>query len=145
MREDARVTYVILVSTVVAYSLSLLASFRSGADSPNWELRWRSLEPQDSARISTAARGHKKLTDRAEEELAAGLRRRDRRRDGYVELALLSFPLAAAVLSLAGVLDSGVVSFVFACFGIAGGLWAYLRGRFMDGTPRPVTTPDAGL
>jgi hypothetical protein len=132
---------VLAAATFVAIS----QAFGSGADDPNWELRWMSLCPEDRLRISTAARSGEESTDPGEAELVAGLRRRDRRRDGYVELALLPLPLTAVILSLTGVLGGGVATMTVACFTIVASLSAYLRKRFMDGSPRPAASPDAAL
>jgi hypothetical protein len=145
MREDTRVDFLVAAVILAAFFAALPAAFRSGADSLNWELRWQGLGPEDRARISAAARSHEKLDDPEEAELASGLRRRDQRRNAYVELVLLPFPLAAIALSLTGVLDSGIASFVLGLVAIASGLGAYLRRRYMDGTPRPATAPEAGL
>lgn len=134
----------IIVVVVVGVSAAI-AAFHPGADTPNWELRWRSLDPEDRARISTAARSNAELTEPAEAELAAGLRRRDRRRRGYIDLAAVPFVAAAAALTLAGFIDIGVFFLLLTISTGIPALWTYLRLKHMDGTPRAATSPDAGL
>jgi len=125
--------------------VTLSDAFRSGVDSPNWELRWKLLEAADRSRISTAARSGAKLDDPEEAELAAGFMRRNRRRLAYIELPLLSIVVVLTAMSAAGLIEGGLVTMIVAVATVGIGLWKYLREKHMDGTPRASTSPDAGL
>lgn len=139
----------IMALSVAAFSVA--AAFRSGDDDPKWELRWRSLDPEARARISVAARAREwggsasKLIEPEGIELALGLRRRDRRRRAYVEVALAPFLVVAAYLTLIGLLEFADFGFIVVVSGLISGLYAYLRAKHMSGAPRPMTSPDAGL
>jgi hypothetical protein len=135
------------IALLLVLFVSADAAVRPGPDSPNWELRWRGLDADDRVRISTAARSAKgaSLTDPEETELAAGFRRRDRRRRAYVDFAVLPFLLAAIVFADVGLLSTGVVGLALALYGVFNGLWSSLRVREMSGKLRAATSPDAGL
>jgi hypothetical protein len=141
-------TVILLAVTLLGFIFAAAAAFRSGADNLGWELRWQGLDAGDLARISTAARSRdwrSSLTDPEELELAAGLRRRDRRRRAYVELAVLPVLLVATVLALIGLVDVAAVGLVFGLSAVFTDLWDYLRTRRMSGEPRPVTSPGSAL
>jgi hypothetical protein len=138
----------LLIMILLGFVFAIDAAFRSGVDNLGWELRWQGLDADDLARISTAARSRDwraSLTDPEELELAEGLRRRDRRRRAYVELAALPILLVAAVLTLIGLVDVRVIGLVFGLSAVFTGLWDYLRTRKMSGEPRPVTSPGSAL
>lgn len=140
---------VILLAVVfLGFVFAVGTAFRSGADSLSWELRWQGLDAEDLARISTSARSKDwrvSLTDSEELELAAGLRRRDRRRRAYGELAALPVLLVAAILALTGLVGTGIIGLAFGLSAVFTGLWDYLRTRKMSGEPRAVAAPDTGL
>ncbi len=117
MRDDHRVDIftVILALAMVAQAFS--GAFRAGDDGPNWDLRWRGLDPVGRARVEAAVRSNAKVIDPEEVELAAGLRRHERRRRAYLELTFVPLILVAAALALFGTLPTGtfplVISMVF--------------------------------
>jgi hypothetical protein len=142
------VSVFLLIVTILGFVGAARSAFGSGPDNLNWELRWQGLDSDDRARISTDARAdprHSSLTGPEEAELAAGLRRRDRRRRAYVELAVLPFVLIVVVLALFGLINAGSVGLLIGLSVVFTGLWDYLWTRRMSGEPRPATSPEAGL
>jgi hypothetical protein len=135
----------LLIVLVPALLITFSGAFRSGADTQSWDLRWNSLQAADRIRISKAARSGAKLDDPEESELAGGFNRHDRRRGAYVEFPALSIVVVLTALSLAGLVDGGLVAFVIACGTVGIALWRYLREKRMNGEPRAASSPDRGL
>jgi hypothetical protein len=145
MREDSPVDIILLIVWLGALVVTLSGAFRSGVDSPSWQLRWEILDPVDRTRISTAARSGAEIEDPEEAELAAGFTRRNRRRHAYLELPLLSLLVVFTAMSAVGWIEGGLVAMIIGVATVGIGLWRYLREKHMDGTPRAVSSPDAGL
>jgi hypothetical protein len=144
MRDDSAVDVILLIVWLGALVVTLSGAFRRGVDSSSWELRWEILDAAERTRISTAARAGTKLDRPEEVELAAGLRRRDRRRHAYLELPLLAVVVGFTAMSAAGLIDGGLVTMIIAVATVGIGLWRYLREKHMDGTPRAASSPDVG-
>lgn len=134
----------LLIATVPLFLSMLSDAFRGGADSPNWELRWRSLEPAERDRLATAARSGTKLDDPEEAELAAGFNRRRRRRSSFVEGSFAFIVAAFTALSLAGV-GHGFTGWAVGIAGIGAGLWAYFGEKRLNTPSRVVNASDASL
>ena len=143
MRDDPRVDIAVLIVTAPILATLLSDAVRGGAESPNWELRWRSLEPVDRVRLATAARSGTELEDPEEAELAAGFNRRRQRRSSFVEGTFSFIVVAATALSLAG-LDRGITGWGLAIAGIGAGLWAYFGEKLLNAPSRVVAVPGAG-
>jgi hypothetical protein len=76
-----------------------------GEDDPNWELRWRSLDPSYRdwlAAMTTEPRWMKTLTDPEEVRLAGGFARRERRRLARYDVASAAVVALVVALALAG-------------------------------------------
>lgn len=131
----------LLIVTVPVLVSMLSGAFRGGADSPNWELRWRSLEPVDRARLASAARSGAELDDPEEAELAAGFNRRRRRRSSFVEGSFAFIVVASTALSLAG-LGRGFTGLALSLAGIGTGLWFYFGEKRLNAPTRVVAVPD---
>jgi hypothetical protein len=105
MRENFWVDVYLAIGLLALTILSAIWALRPGDDDLGWEGRWGLLEDADRDRIATAVRSRDaSLTDPEEVALGAGLRRRDRRRRAYVDLAALPFLVLAGALILAGLL-----------------------------------------
>jgi len=135
--------FVLIVTVPILLSM-LSDAFRSGADSPNWELRWRSLEPADRVRLSTAGRSSTKLDDPEEAELADGFNRRRRRRSSFVEGSFAFIVVVATAMSVAG-LGRGFSGLALSIAGIGTGLWVYFGEKRLNAPTRVVPVPDARL
>lgn len=132
----------LLIVWLGALVVTLSGAFRSGVDNSSWELQWEILDAAERARISTAARAGAKLDHPEEAGLAAGFRRRDRRRHAYLELPLLAVVVGFTAMSAAGLIEGGLVTMIIAVATVGLGLWRYLREKHMDGTPRAASSPD---
>jgi hypothetical protein len=80
LREDSRVD--LFLTGILAFGVVFIArhAFWRGVDDPEWEMRWRQLDPVDRTRIATATRpagSRIELDAPGEAELAQGFRRRD--------------------------------------------------------------------
>jgi hypothetical protein len=135
--------FVLLVTLPVLVSM-LAAAFGGGADSSNWELRWRSLKSADRDRPANAARSGAELDDPEEAELAAGLDRRRRRRSSYVEAPRFFIVAASTALSLAG-LGGGFTGWSLATAGFGTALWVWFGEKRLNAPTRVVPVPDARL
>jgi hypothetical protein len=134
----------LLIVTVPILVSMLSDAFRGGADSPNWELRWRSLGPADRVRIANAAGAGTELDDPEEAELAAGFNRRRRRRSSFVEGTFAFLVVASTALSLVG-LGRGFTGWALAIAGIGAGLWAWFGEKRLNAPSRVVAAPDTSL
>jgi hypothetical protein len=82
-----------------------------------------------TASISTSSETRATLEARGETELAAGFRRRERRRRAYLELAVLPPFLAAGALVVSGLIPGSTGTLVFATFSLLAWVPDFLRGR----------------
>jgi hypothetical protein len=136
--------YLTILLTLAMIWTAVDGAFRSGDDGPNWNLRWRSLDPAERARIAAGVRSHAEFSDPAEAELAEGFRRHDRRRHAYLELAATPVVVFLAALALAGVVPASdfnlaaAMALPFVTFVVP---WLVKR---KDRTPRAAFSPDAG-
>jgi hypothetical protein len=106
--------------TVLAAVGAVWTALRPGDDDPNWELRWRALDPGYRnwlAAMATEPSWMKTLSDPEEIQLAKGFARRERRQLAYYGLALWVLIAIAVALTVAGLLS-------FSDVGIAVGLVA---------------------
>jgi hypothetical protein len=146
MREDCGVNIVFTCLAALVTVLVAVGAFRRGPDGPNWELRWRGLNPDDRSRIVAAAREDRDTPSDPEDlELVSGYRRRRRRWRGYIELPVFSLLLVLAVFMLNGAMRPGLFGIVFAVTAILSDRGLDWWERRMYGT-RPVPAdPDAAL
>jgi hypothetical protein len=140
--------------TVLAAVLAVSVALRPGDDDPNWELRWRSLDPGYRnwlAAMTTDPRWMKTLSDPEEVELAKGFARRERRHLAFYELAATALAALTVALALAGLVRLSAVGISLGLFGgIRWGVeaWRYhkikrkVRLGFEPGElPTPLTEP----
>jgi hypothetical protein len=101
----------------VAVALILLgatvAMFRIGNNDPDWEERWRDLDPSDRTRIKAAVRSGALLADPGEIELAAGLARRSRGEIEFGDIAAVILAGVGVALIVAGLAADLLVPIVF--------------------------------
>jgi Flp pilus assembly protein TadB len=145
MRDDSTVDIVFVFLALATVASAIDGAFRSGADGPTWDLRWRALEPAERTRISAAIRSRGKLTDPVDTELAEGFNRYERRRGARLDLASAPLILLPAALTLAGVLrggDFGLVVSLGVIFSAYVSPWLIKR---KDRTSRLKTAPDIVL
>jgi hypothetical protein len=113
---------IVLISvTVFVGVISATTILRPGADDPNWELRWRSLDPGYRdwlAAMTTDPRWMKTLTDPEEVELAKGFARRERRRLAYFDLAAGVLVALVVALTLAGLVRLSATGFALGLFAL---------------------------
>ncbi len=133
----------------MALSLVFVARYAlwRGVDDPGWEKRWRELDPADRTRIATATRlvtSRVELDEPEEAGLAEGFRRRDQRRQSYIELPVLLLLTTLGALWIAGSLPASTFYWFFWPLLIANLVWQRLRERHLNGSIRQVS-PDAGL
>ncbi|HTT93224.1 MAG TPA: hypothetical protein VMF55_01010 [Solirubrobacterales bacterium] len=115
--------YFLIGVTVFIEVIALSTVLRPGADDPNWELRWRSLDPVHRdwlASMTTDPRWMRTLSDPEEVALARGFSRRQSRSLAHFELAAGVVAALAVVLTLAGLAPASTV-------GIGLGLVALVR------------------
>jgi hypothetical protein len=109
--------FLISVTVLIAVTATWTV-LRPGDDDPNWELRWRGLDPDYRnwlAAMATNPAWMKTLTDPEEVRLAKGLARRERRHLAYYDLAAGVLVALTIALALAGVLP---FSFAGLCLGV---------------------------
>ena len=114
-------------------------AFRPGADGASWDLRWRSLDADERARIVTAANSREaraKLTAPDDLALVNGYIRYKRRRRSHVDLAGASILVVLSAFTLAGLLGAGALGFIASLFLVAGAAWEYLSEKQMNGRLR---------
>jgi hypothetical protein len=141
LREDPGVDILWTVLIVFTFVTAFAATFRRGADGPNWELRWRTLGADGRARIVTAANSREAraaLTAPEDLTLLAGYRRHKRRRRGQVDLAATSILVVASAFTLVGLLNVDILGFVAGLFLLPAATWEYLSEKQMDGRLRAV-------
>jgi hypothetical protein len=132
VRDDSAVGILLICVTALVSIAALKTALWRGSDDPNWELRWRSLDPgyRDWLAAMTTSRAWlATLTDPEEIELAKGFSRRERRRRAYADLAVTALLIVAVALALAGVLPFSTWGLILGCYTLllAGG--AHLRDR----------------
>jgi hypothetical protein len=121
-----------------------LSAFRSGADDSMWELRWRSLDDRDQARIAAAGRtkgSRAELEERGEVDLAEGFNRRERRRRSFVQLPALLVVLALLAFTLVGVLPESDLDQVIALAAVLVPVATWLRDRQIKRAYRALPEP----
>ena len=109
MREDSGVDIFFVVATTIALLGASSEAYRRGADDPNWELRWRGLDPGYRdwlAAMTTSRTWLATLDDPDEIELAKGFARREARRRGRLDLAATALLIFAVAFVLAGLLPN---------------------------------------
>jgi hypothetical protein len=109
--------------TVFIGIMSVSTALRQGADDPNWELRWRALDPSYRdwlAAMTTDPSWMSTLSDPEEVELAKGFHRRERRGLAYYDMAASVIAALVVALTLSGMTHLSVA-------GIALGLLAVIR------------------
>jgi hypothetical protein len=108
---------VVHVLPYVAIALILLgvtvAMFRIGNSDPDWEERWRNLDPADRTRIQAAVRSGALLAHPDEIELAAGLARRSRAEIEFGDVAAVIVAGTGVALIVAGLAADLLVLVVF--------------------------------
>jgi hypothetical protein len=101
----------------VAVALILLgatvAVFRIGNSDPDWEERWRDLDPSDRTRIKTSVESGALLADPEEIALAAGLARRSRSGVEFGDIAAVIVAGLGVALIVAGLAADLLVFVIF--------------------------------
>ncbi len=137
-----------LLIPVAALLIDGLSAFSSGADDSMWELRWRSLDAGDRARIASAGRNKEAraaLKERGELDLAQGFKRRESRRRSYVQLPALLVILALTALILLGVLPQSDLNWVLSFLAMLIPVVTWLRDQQIKRAHRKALDPEAGL
>jgi hypothetical protein len=134
VREDSRVIPGIIFLGVVFLTdlAEFVDAFWRSNPGPDWETRWKALDPAESAWLAEIARSRAwlaTLTDPEEIELATGFHRHERRRRVYFDLAALPFLAAAGVLAIVGLLPISVLGIVAGAFACVRPIPIYLRER----------------
>jgi Flp pilus assembly protein TadB len=134
MREDPRVAFAIayIFIPILAGAIDAGEASWAARHDPTWETRWRSLDPAESSWLAVIALSRDwmaTLTDPEEIKLAKGRRSQESRHRLVVDLAALPVFAAAAVLTLAGVLNDQILIAILLAFGVVRPLWAYRRER----------------
>jgi hypothetical protein len=87
--------------------------FRVGRSDPDWEERWRNLDPADRTRIKAAVQSGALLADPEEIDLAAGLARRSQGEVEFGDVAAVIVACLGTALTVAGLLTDLLVLVVF--------------------------------
>jgi hypothetical protein len=137
------VDIVLLILWIPILVSMLSKALGPGEDTPTWELRWRSLTPEDRNRIATAIRADAEL-DPEDAELAAGFNRRRGRRSSYVEAPLSFLFVTATALSALGLMH-GFTGWALPLAAIGTSLWLWFGEKRLNAASRIVTVPDARI
>lgn len=135
-----------LLIPALVFLIEGFSALSSGADDSMWELRWRSLDDRDQARIAAAGRtkgSRAELEERDELELAEGFNRRERRRRAYLQLPLLLGIVALFIFTLLGVLPGSDLDQVFAYAAMLVPVTAWLRDWQIKRAHRPAPDPSS--
>jgi hypothetical protein len=133
-----------VISAIILLGIVLLVdvaefvdAFWRSAPGPDWETRWKSHDPTESAWLAEMARRRAwldTLTDPEEIELATGFYRHERRYRLYFDLAALPFIAAAGILVMTGLLSVAFLGIVAGFLTCVRALVLYLRERQIQRT-----------
>lgn len=138
--------YVLIGITAFVAVATIRQAWQGGGDDPNWDLRWRALDPDEQARLAVAGlslASTAALDDLEERELAEGFGRREQRLRARLDLALLAALVLAAALLLAGAASLSSFGLIIAAYGALQWAVGSLRDRQIKGTVRLAGEPDA--
>jgi hypothetical protein len=132
------------VGVALIFLGATVAIFRVGNSDPDWEERWRSLDPSDRTRIKAAVRSGALLADPEEIELAAVLARRSRWGVEIADIAVVIIACLGVALIVAGLAAGLLVLVVFGGLFVLVGLFGLRTELQLGRTLREVMSRGRG-